>query len=84
MMILGASSRTVRATVPEESLDVIIASASGQAKGQPDKCIRRRIPALVGVAEFRKNFHAFVQQNNMAGYLPTLSSSIQMPQGTVD
>lgn len=65
----------LRATVPEESLDVICASAIGQAKEAADKCIRRRIPALVGVAEFRKNFHAFVQQNNMAGYLPTFTSA---------
>lgn len=61
----------LRPTIPETSLDVICASAIGQAKEAADKCIRRRVPALVSVAEFRRNFHAFVQQNNMAGYLPT-------------
>lgn len=65
----------LRPTVPEASLDVICASAIGQAKEAADKCIRRKIPALVGVAEFRRNFHAFVQQNNMAGYLPTFTAA---------
>lgn len=64
----------LRPTVPEASLDVICASAIGQAKEAADKCIRRKVPALVGVAEFRRNFHAFVQQNNMAGYLPTFTA----------
>lgn len=63
----------LRPTVPEVSLDVICASAIGQAKEAADKCIRRRVPALLGVAEFRRNFHAFVRQNNMAGYLPTFT-----------
>lgn len=65
----------LRPTVPEASLNVICASAIGQAKEAVDKCIRRRAPALVGVAEFRRNFHAFVQQNNMAGYLPTFTTA---------
>jgi hypothetical protein len=65
----------LRPTVSEELLDVICASAIGQAKEAADKCIRRRVPALVGVAEFRRNFHAFIQQNNMAGYLPTFTTA---------
>lgn len=65
----------LRPTVPEVSLDVICVSAIGQAKEAADRCIRRRVPALVGVAEFRRNFHAFVQQNNMAGYLPTFTAA---------
>ncbi len=65
----------LRPTVPEAFLDVICTSAIGQAKEAADKCIRRRVPAVLGVAEFRRNFHAFVQQNNMAGYLPTLTAA---------
>lgn len=65
----------LRPTIPEASLDVICASAIGQAKEAVDKCIRRKVPALVAVAEFQRNFHAFVQQNNMAGYLPTLTTA---------
>lgn len=65
----------LRPTVPEASLDVICASAIGQAKEAADRCIRRKVPALLGVAEFRRNFHAFIQQNNMAGYLPTFTEA---------
>lgn len=65
--------KLLRASVPEKQLDVICASAIGQAKEAADRCIRRKAPALVGVAEFRRNFHAFIQQNNMAGYLPTFT-----------
>jgi hypothetical protein len=65
----------LRPTVPEASLDVICASAIGQAKEAADRCIRRKVPALVNVAEFRRNFHAFIQQNNMAGYLPTFTTA---------
>lgn len=65
----------LRPTVPEASLDVICASAIGQAKEAADRCIRRKVPAIVNVAEFRRNFHAFIQQNNMAGYLPTFTTA---------
>jgi hypothetical protein len=64
----------LRPTIPEALLDVICASAIGQAKEAADRCIRRKVPALVSVAEFQRNFHAFVQQNNMAGYLPTFTT----------
>lgn len=65
----------LRPTIPEELLDLICASAIGQAKEAADKCIRRKAPAIVAVAEFQRNFHAFVQQNNMAGYLPTFTEA---------
>lgn len=65
----------LRPTVPEASLDLICASAIGQAKEAADRFIRRKAPALVNVAEFRRNFHAFVQQNNMAGFLPTFTAA---------
>ncbi len=32
-------------------------------------------PAMVVASEFRRNFHAFVQQNNMPGYLPTFTTA---------
>lgn len=72
---LGPLRELLRPTVPDVLLDVICASAIGQAKEAADKCIRRKVPALVGVAEFRRNFHAFVQQNNMPGYLPTFTAA---------
>jgi hypothetical protein len=61
-------------TVPDGSIDVICESAIGMAQAWADRCIRNKVPALIGVAEFRRNFHAFVQRNNIAGYLPTFST----------
>lgn len=63
----------LRASIPEASLEVICASAIGQAREAADKCIRKGLPALIGVADFQRNFHAFVQRNNMPGYLPTFT-----------
>jgi len=65
----------LRPTVPEALLEVICSSAIGQAKEAADRCIRKRVPAILAVDEFRKNFHAFVRQNNMAGFLPTFTDA---------
>ncbi|MBN6111243.1 ABC-three component system protein [Xanthomonas bonasiae] len=62
-------------TVPDGSIDIICEAAIGMAKARADKLIREGMPALIGVAEFRKSFHAFVQQNNMPGYLASLSAA---------
>lgn len=67
--------KLLRPTIPDALLDVICESAIGQAKEAADRCIRRKAPALVAVSEFKKSFHAFVQQNNMAGYLPALTTT---------
>lgn len=61
-------------TVPDTLMDVICEAAIGMAKAWADRCIRKKVPALIGVVEFRRNFHAFVQRNNIAGYLPTFSA----------
>lgn len=63
-------------TVPTASIDVICQSAIGIAKEWADRRIRKGIPAQIGVAEFRKNFHAFVQRNNLPGYLPSFSVAL--------
>ncbi|MGN4190182.1 ABC-three component system protein [Burkholderia gladioli] len=61
-------------TVPDKSIDIICEAAIGMAKARADRLIRAGMPALISVVEFRKNFHAFVQQNNMPGYLASLSA----------
>lgn len=61
-------------TVPDGSIDVICEAAIGMAQARADRLIRDGMPALIGVGEFRKSFHAFVQQNNMPGYLASLSA----------
>lgn len=62
-------------TVPDGSIDVICEAAIGMAQARADRLIRDGMPALIGVAEFRKSFHAFVQQNNMPGYLASLTAA---------
>lgn len=62
-------------TVPDASIDTICEAAIGMAKEWADKCIRRKSLALIDTSDFRKNFHAFVQRNNLAGYLPTFSTA---------
>lgn len=61
-------------TVPDGSIDIICEAAIGMAQARADRLIREGRSALIGVAEFRKSFHAFVQQNNMPGYLASLSA----------
>ncbi|QYD68280.1 hypothetical protein KZJ38_18785 [Paraburkholderia edwinii] len=61
-------------TVPDGSIDLICEAAIGMALARADRLIRDGMPALIGVGEFRKSFHAFVQQNNMPGYLTSLSA----------
>lgn len=63
-------------TVPTASIDVICQSAIGIAKEWADQRIRKGLPAQISVAEFRKNFHAFVQRNNLPGYLPSFSVAL--------
>jgi hypothetical protein len=60
-------------TVPPASVDIICQSAIGIAKEWADQRIRNGMPAQISVAEFRKNFYAFVQRNNLPGYLATFS-----------
>jgi len=64
--------------VPDASIDVICEAAIGMAQARADALIRKGLPALIGVAEFRKSFHAFVQQHNMPGYLASLSPAPTM------
>lgn len=63
-------------TVPTASIDVICQSAIGIAKEWADQRIRKGVPAQISVAEFRKSFHAFVQRNNLPGYLPSFTVAL--------
>lgn len=62
--------------VPTASVDVICQSAIGIAKEWADQRIRKGVPAQISVAEFRRNFHAFVQKNNLPGYLPSFTVAL--------
>ncbi|WP_175958574.1 ABC-three component system protein [Burkholderia sp. BCC0405] len=61
-------------TIPVGSIDIICEAAIGMAQAWADRLIRAGEPAQISVGEFRKRFQAFVQQNNMPGYLVSLSA----------
>jgi hypothetical protein len=56
-------------------LEVICQAGIGMAKERADKCIRGRVPAILDAGSFRMSFHAFVQKNNMPGYLTSVPLS---------
>lgn len=62
--------------IPNSSIDDICQSAIGIAKEWADRLIRKSMPAQISVAEFRKNFHAFIQRNNLPGYLPSFTAAL--------
>ncbi|MDF3838558.1 hypothetical protein P3W85_37335 [Cupriavidus basilensis] len=62
-------------TIAPHLIEVITHAAIGMAKEWADRCIRRGRPAIVDANEFRTAFHAFVQKNNMPGYLASLTAS---------
>jgi hypothetical protein len=60
-------------TVPATLMDLVCNYAIGNAKERADRLIRNNKPAILSGDEFKKNFHAFVQSNNLPGYLKSLS-----------
>jgi len=62
--------------IPTASVDVICHSAIGLAQEWANQRLRKRMHAEISVAAFRKNFHAFVQRNNMPGYLPSFTAAL--------
>jgi hypothetical protein len=63
----------LKVTIPSDVIDGICHAAIGMAKERADRQIRRREAALVQANAFRKEFYAFVQKNNIPGYLGSFS-----------
>ena len=61
--------------IPPHLIEVICQAGIGMAKERADNCIRRHVPAILDVGPFRMAFHAFVQKNNMPGYLTSVPLS---------
>lgn len=59
--------------VPEKLMDRVCCYLLGNAKNRADQLIRAKQPAIISGDEFKKNFHAFMQSNNLPGYLRSLS-----------
>lgn len=67
---------TIRAlllpTIAEVHVDLLVKSGIGQAKQAFDRLIQRGEPPKLNADAFRKDFHAFVRQNNLPGLLTSL------------
>jgi len=70
---LDALRVLVGATVPDPLIDSVCGAALGMVMKRVDQCLRTNNPALISVREFKKVFHAFVQKNNLSGYLSSFT-----------
>lgn len=70
---LNALRALLTATVPDQLIDSVCQAAIGMVKERADKCIRNNEPAVINVTDFKRMFHAFVQQNNLSGYLSSFT-----------
>ncbi|MBS3915299.1 MAG: hypothetical protein KG003_12450 [Bacteroidetes bacterium] len=66
---LNAIKTLLAPTIPGNLINSICDAGIGMAKEQADRYIRKGHPANIAATEFRKNFHAFIQKNNLPGYL---------------
>ena len=69
---LDAIRAVLLPTIAENQIDILIKSGIGQAKQALDRLIQRGKPAILDADAFRKDFHAFIRQNNMPGLLTSL------------
>lgn len=70
---VNALRALVQTTVQPNLVDLICHAAIGMAKEQADHCIRHGQKATIDADAFRKEFQAFVQRNNLPGYLAPFS-----------
>lgn len=61
--------------ISEDQVDVLIKSGIGQAKQALDRLIQRGEPAILDADAFRREFHAFVRQNNLPGLLTSFAGN---------
>jgi len=64
----------LKLTVSPAIIDSVCQSAIGLAKEQADRMIRHGKPAVLDADQFCVNFRAFVQKNNLPGYLASFTS----------
>ncbi|WP_296721564.1 ABC-three component system protein [Erythrobacter sp.] len=61
--------------ISENQIDIIIKSGIGQAKQALDRLIQRGERPILDADAFRRDFHAFVRQNNMPGLLMSFAGA---------
>lgn len=69
---LDAIRAVLLPTIAEDQVSLLAKSGIGQAKQALDRLIQRGEPAILDADGFRKDFHAFVRQNNLPGLLTSL------------
>jgi hypothetical protein len=65
----------LRPAIAEGHIDIIARSGIGQAKQAMDRLIQRGERAILDADTFRRDFHAFIRQNNLPGLLASIASS---------
>ncbi len=72
---LDAIRAVLSPVISENQIDVLIKSGIGQAKQALDRLIQRGERPIMGADGFRRDFHAFVRQNNMPGLLTSFGGA---------
>jgi len=71
---LAALRSVLALAVPEKLMESVCRYLLGNAKDRADRLIREGRPAIISGDEFKRNLHAFMQSNNLPGYLKALSA----------
>jgi hypothetical protein len=66
--------------IADSHIDIIVRSGIGHAKQAMDRLIQRGEKPILDADAFRRDFHAFVRQNNLPGLLASIAES---PSDTV-
>ena len=77
---LESIRQILRPAIAESHIDIIVRSGIGQAKQAMDRLIQRGEKPIIDADAFRRDFHAFVRQNNLPGLLASIAES---PSDTV-
>lgn len=72
---LDAIRAVLLPVISENQIDVLIKSGIGQAKQALDRLIQRGERPIMDADGFRRDFHAFVRQNNMPGLLTSFGGT---------
>lgn len=72
---LDAIRAVLAPVISENQIDVLIKSGIGQAKQMLDRLIQRGERPMLDADAFRRDFHAFVRQNNLPGLLTSFGGA---------
>ena len=65
----------LRPSIAEGHIDIIVRSGIGQAKQAMDRLIQLSEKPILDAEAFRRDFHAFIRQNNLPGLLASFTDS---------